>query len=46
MKHLKLIILSILLIGFVSCNVHKKTCDAYHSGNPHANKKPYFKRKK
>ncbi len=34
-----------MLMGFVSCNTYKKPCDAYHSGNPHINKTPYFLRK-
>ncbi len=46
MNHIKKLILSSLLMGFVSCNTYKKPCDAYQSGNPHINKKPYFLRNK
>jgi hypothetical protein len=46
MNQIKKLILSSILVGFVSCSTHKKSCDAYHSGNPHNGKKPYFLRKK
>lgn len=46
MNILKKLILSSILIGFVSCATPKGKCDAYATGNPNHGKKPYYQRKK
>ncbi len=46
MNIFKKLILSSILIGFVSCSTSKGICDAYANGNPNHGKKPYYQRKK